>query len=148
VVAHSTLPGSLTAAVDERLRAAGVEHVAHGGARPLEAAEAAAGDPRSIALIGPYRSAEVAEAVEATGPVRVPLRAPAATWAGVTREDEPGCDDPAQHHGTIPRLVARDTEVASRISADVDPIDPPVWLWRADAAWVLTRDRPLAAGSG
>jgi hypothetical protein len=107
VVAHSTLPGALTAAVDERLRAAGVEHVAHGGARPPEAAEAAAGDPRSIALIGPYRSAEVAEAVHATGPVRLPLLAPAATWAGVTREDEPGCDDPAQHHGTARRGARR-----------------------------------------
>jgi hypothetical protein len=76
-------------------------------AAALEAAEAAAGDPRSIALIGPYRSAEVAEAVEATGPVRLPLLAPAATWAGVTREDEPGCDDPAQHHGTARRGARR-----------------------------------------
>jgi hypothetical protein len=29
-----------------------------------------------------------------------------------------------------------------------DPIDPPVWLWRPDAAWALTADRPLAPGSG
>ena len=24
-----------------------------------------------------------------------------------------------------------------------DPVDPPVWLWRADAQWKLTPDRPL-----
>ena len=24
-----------------------------------------------------------------------------------------------------------------------DPIDPPVWLWHADADWTLTADRPL-----
>jgi hypothetical protein len=24
-----------------------------------------------------------------------------------------------------------------------DPIDPPVWLWRADAEWRLTPDRAL-----
>jgi hypothetical protein len=25
-----------------------------------------------------------------------------------------------------------------------DPTDPSVWLWRADAAWNLEPDRPLA----
>jgi hypothetical protein len=79
----------------------------------------AAGDHRSLALIGPYRSTDVAEAVEATAPVGLPLLAPVATWAGVTRDDEPGCDDPARHHGTILRLIARDTEVAARIAANV-----------------------------
>jgi hypothetical protein len=24
-----------------------------------------------------------------------------------------------------------------------DPVDPPVWLWRADAGWRLTPERPL-----
>ena len=24
-----------------------------------------------------------------------------------------------------------------------DPVDPPVWLWRADSSWVLRADRPL-----
>jgi hypothetical protein len=42
-----------------------------------------------------------------------------ATWAGVTRDDEPGCDDAACHHGTVLRLVARDTVVAARIADEV-----------------------------
>jgi hypothetical protein len=24
-----------------------------------------------------------------------------------------------------------------------DPVDPPVWLWRADADWRLSPERPL-----
>ena len=119
MVVHSTLPGRLTAAVDEVLGGAGVEHVAHGDGRPLRAAEAAAGDARAVALIGPFRSADVAEAVEATAPAGLALLAPVATWAGVTRADEPGCADPARHRGTVLRLLARDTEVAARIAADV-----------------------------
>lgn len=47
------------------------------------------------------------------------LLSPVATWAGVTRDDEPGCDDAARHCGTVLRLVARDTEVAARIATDV-----------------------------
>jgi hypothetical protein len=119
MVVHSALPAALTASVDAELRDGGVEHVAHGGARPLRAAEAAAADARPLALIGPYRSFDVAEAVEVTAPVGLPLLAPVATAAAVTRDDEPGCDDPARHAGTILRLVARDTEVAARIAADV-----------------------------
>jgi ABC-type branched-subunit amino acid transport system substrate-binding protein len=119
MVVHSALPDSLTAAVDAELRAAGVRHVAHGDAHPMSAAEAVAGDDRSISLIGPYRSASVAEAVEATAPVGLPLLAPVATAAAVTRDDEPGCEDPARHHGTILRLIARDTVVAAHIAADV-----------------------------
>ena len=115
---HSALPDALTAAVDEVLR--DVEHVAHGGADPMRAAEAAAADPGALALIGPFRSREVAEAVEATAPAGLPLLAPVATWAGVTRDDEPGCeDDPADHRGTVLRMLARDTEVAARLAADV-----------------------------
>jgi hypothetical protein len=120
VIVHSVLPDPLTAAVDEILRAAGVGHEAHGdGDAPIRAAEAAAGDPSAAALIGPFRSADVAEAVEATAPAGLPLLAPVATWAGVTRDDEPGCVDAARHHGTVLRMVARDTEVAARIAADV-----------------------------
>src|SRR4051812_48215441 len=86
----------------------------------MAAAEAAAADPEAVALVGPYRSRAVAEAVEATAPGGLPLLAPAATWAGVTRDDEPGCDDdPAQHRGTLLRMIARDTEVAARLAADV-----------------------------
>jgi len=85
----------------------------------MRAAEAAAADREALALIGPFRSREVAEAVEATAPAGLPLLAPVATWAGVTRDDEPGCGDAARHRGTVLRMVARDTEVAARIAADL-----------------------------
>ena len=55
----------------------------------MRAAELAASDPEALALIGPFRSRAVAEAVEATAPVGLPLLAPVATWVGVTRFDEP-----------------------------------------------------------
>src|SRR4051812_17963855 len=110
---HSILPEALTRAADEVLATAGVEHVA------ASDMDAAASDDDAIALIGPYRSHEVAETVQATAPAGLPLLAPVATWAGVTRDDEPGCDDPARHRGTVLRLVARDTVVCARIAADV-----------------------------
>src|SRR4051794_2976510 len=113
---HSALPELLTAAVDSVLGGAGVAHAAHRDGDPLAAAEAAAGDASAVALIGPYRSHEVAEAVEATAPAALPLLPPMATWSGVTRDDEPGCDDPARHRGTVLRMVARDTVVAERIA--------------------------------
>jgi hypothetical protein len=116
---HSALPDPLASAVDAVLRGAGVEHTAHGDGDPLGAAEATAGDDGALALIGPFRSASVAEAVEVTAPAGLPLLAPVATWVGVTRDDEPGCDDPADHRGTVLRLVARDMVVAQRIAADV-----------------------------
>jgi hypothetical protein len=119
MVVHSALPDPLTAVVDGVLRGAEVEHRAHGPRAPMRAAEAAAADDGALALIGPFRSEDVAHAVEATAPAGLPLLAPVATWAGVTRDDEPGCDDPARHRGTVLRLVARDTEVAARIAADV-----------------------------
>ena len=113
---HSILPETLTAAVDAVL--CGVEHIAHGEGDILGAATAAAKD--GVALIGPFRSADVAEVVEITAPAGLPLLAPTATWAGVTRMDEPvGDDDPSPHHGTVFRLVARDTEVARRLAAYV-----------------------------
>src|SRR3954463_6798386 len=112
-VVHSTLPDSLTAVVDEVLRGAGIEHRAHGPGAPMRAAETAAADAAAVALIGPFRSAAVAEAVEATAPAGLPLIAPVATWAGVTRDDEPGCDDHARHGGTVLRMVAADTEGAA-----------------------------------
>jgi hypothetical protein len=118
-VVHSTLPDALTAVVDDALCGAGVEHRAHGDGAPMRAAETAAADDAAVALIGPFRSADVAEAVEATAPAGLPLIAPVATWAGVTRDDEPGCDDAARHGGTVLRMVARDTEIAARIAADV-----------------------------
>jgi hypothetical protein len=114
---HSALPDALTAAAGEALR--DVEHVAHGSADPMRAAEVAAADAEAIAFLGPFRSREVAEVIEATAPAGLPLLAPVATWAGVTRDDEPGCVDPADHRGTVLRMLARDTEVAARLAADV-----------------------------
>jgi hypothetical protein len=100
------------------LREAGVRHVAHADGDPVRAAELAAADEDAVALIGPFRSRDVAEAVEATAPAGLLLLAPVATWAGITRDDEPGCDDdPADHRGTVLRMVARDTEVARRLAA-------------------------------
>src|SRR4051794_20271685 len=113
---HSVLPEALTAAVADVLDAAGVAHVAHDGGGSVEAGVAAARDGEAVALIGPHRSADVAEAVEATAPAGLALLAPVATWAGVTRDDEPGCDDPARADGTVLRMVARDTEVAARVA--------------------------------
>ena len=112
---HSILPPLLTEAVDEVLRATGVDHVTHGDGDPVGAAVAAASDPAARAVIGPFRSADVNEALAATAPARLPLLAPVATWAGITRDDEPGCDDAPQHDGTVLRMVARDTVVAERI---------------------------------
>jgi hypothetical protein len=117
---HSILPRPLTEAVDEVLRAAGVLHVEHGDADPVQAAIAAAADPQARAVIGPYRSRDVAEAVEATAAAGLPMLVPVATWVGVTRDDEPGCEyDHAHHQGTILRLVARDSVVAQRVSERV-----------------------------
>ena len=119
MVVHTMLPDGHARAVAEVLDTAGVEHVAHGDGDPVAAAGGIAGDDDAVALIGPVRSADVAETVEVTAPAGLPLIAPVATWAGVTRDDEPGCDDAARHRGTVIRLVARDTVVARRLAADV-----------------------------
>jgi hypothetical protein len=115
---HSVLPEALTAAVAGALSAA-CEHAPHDPGDPMRAAELAASDPDALALIGPFRSHEVAEAVKATAPVGLPLLAPVATWAGVTRSDEPCEGHPARGRGTILRMVARDTVVAARLAEDV-----------------------------
>ena len=120
MVVHSALPPRLAREVDDLVTAAGIAHIAHGVEDPVAAGEAAARDEAAVALIGPIRSRAVAETVEVTAPAQLPLIAPMATWAGVTRDDEPGCDDdPARHLGTVFRLLARDTEVAARIAEDV-----------------------------
>ena len=91
--------------------------MAHGDADPTRAALAAASDAQAQAVIGPCRSRDVAEAVEVTAPVGLPMIAPIATWVGVTRDDEPGCEhEHADHRGTVLRLVARDSVVAGRIA--------------------------------
>jgi hypothetical protein len=118
VSVHSILPELLTRAASAVFEAAGIRHTAHGTGNVVQAGSAAAADPHAHAVVGPYRSADVAQAVEATAPAGLALLAPVATWAGVTRHDEPGCDDPARHYGTVLRLVARDTEVAARIAGD------------------------------
>jgi hypothetical protein len=106
--------------VDAVLAAAGLGHVAHDDGDPVAAGVAAVEDEAAAALIGPLRSRDVAETLEATAPAGLALLAPLATWAGVTRDDEPGCElDPADHRGTVFRLLARDTEVAFRIAADL-----------------------------
>jgi hypothetical protein len=110
---HTILPPPLTDAVDAVLRSAGEPHVAHGDGDPVGAAVAAV-EAGARAIIGPFRSADVNEALAATA--GVPLLAPVATWAGITRDDEPGCDDAPDHRGTVLRMVARDTVVAQRIA--------------------------------
>lgn len=92
-------------------------------------------------MIGPFRSRDVAEALEVTAPAGVPLLAPVATWVGVTRDDEPGCDDHADHRGTVLRLVARDTVVAQRI---VDRLgDRPARVIAGDHDYGLQLDGQL-----
>ena len=119
VTIHSVLPDALTRAAAAELEAAGISHVAHGTADPVAAATASAADPAAIALLGPDMSHDVAEAIEVSAPAGLALLAPLATWAGVTRHDEPGCDDAAHHRGTVLRLMARDTVVAQRIAGAV-----------------------------
>jgi hypothetical protein len=137
---HSILPPLLTGAVDEVLRGAGVEHVAHGDSDPVAAAGEAV-DRGARAVIGPFRSRDVAEALEVTAPAGVPLFAPAATWVGVTRADEPGCDDAADHRGTVLRLVARDMVVAQRIAERLG--DQPARVIAGDHEYGLQLDAQL-----
>jgi hypothetical protein len=139
---HSALPEALTAAVGAAL--AGLEHVTHGDSDAMRAAELAASDPDALALIGPVRSREVAEAVEATAPAGLPLLAPLATWVGVTRTDEPGAeDDPARHRGTVLRMIARDSVVAARISEDVQAADRRALVVAGDHEYGEQLDRQL-----
>jgi hypothetical protein len=128
---HSVLPEALTSAVEYALRGV-AEHVPHVGVDDMRAAELAAGDREAIALIGPFRSIAVAEAVEATAPVGLPLLAPVATWAGVTRSDEPCEGHPARHRGTLLRMVARDTVVAARLAEDVRAAEQQAFVVAGD----------------
>jgi hypothetical protein len=80
VVVHSLPPPKLTAEVDALLVAQRIRHAGHGIGDPLASGVAAAGDDDAVALIGPYRSRDVAETVEATAPAGLPLIAPMATW--------------------------------------------------------------------
>jgi hypothetical protein len=103
---HSRLPDRhdrlLTRALD------GLEHV------PQSTPEAAAEDPHCGAFVGPWRSREVAEAIALLGPRGIHHIAPAATWVGLTRPDEPG-HDPGAARRTLFRIAARDTVVCAAI---------------------------------
>jgi hypothetical protein len=138
---HSVIPEALTAAVDAALE--GVEHVPHAGLVDMRAAELAASDPEALALIGPFRSAAVAEAVDATAPVGLPLLAPVATWAGVTRSDEPCEGDPARHGGTVLRMLARDTEVAARLAEDLRGAGRTAWVVAGEHEYGVQLDGQL-----
>jgi hypothetical protein len=138
---HSALPEALTAAVDAAL--AGVDHVPHAGVVDMRAAELAAGDPEALALIGPFRSRAVAEAVEATAPVGLPLLAPVATWAGITRSDEPCEGHPARHRGTVLRMVARDTAVAARLAENVQAAGRRAFVVAGEHAYGVQLDGQL-----
>jgi hypothetical protein len=108
------LPERHAAVLARTLRAAGVEHAA--GSTPEEAAA----DADCVAFIGPFRSwraALAAPVLNAAGIVQV---CPAATWAALTRADEPSGDDEAPDlrpagRATLVRLVPRDTEVCRRL---------------------------------
>jgi hypothetical protein len=119
VTVHSALPPDLAGEAGSALAEAGLAHVAHGTRDPVGAAERAVQDPSAVALIGPFRSAHVAEAAEVVAGTGLALLAPAATAAGVTRPDEPGGEPGSPRDGGVLRLLARDTVVAQRIAADV-----------------------------
>ena len=66
VVVHVVLPAPLATAARRCSRRPASSTSAHDDREPFTAAVAAARDPRAVALLGPFRSADVAEAVEAT----------------------------------------------------------------------------------
>jgi hypothetical protein len=139
---HTALPEPLEAAVEAAL--GGVELVRHGPADHVRSAELAAADPAAAALIGPFRSRAVAEAVEATAPAGLPLLAPVATWVGITRSDEPGAEEyPARHRGTVLRMVARDSVVAARIAEDVQAAGKRALVVAGDHEYGEQVDRQL-----
>lgn len=113
----SILPAELTGVVDDVLSDAGITHVAYGDEDPVGAAEEAVAGG-ALAVIGPFRSTQVVEALEITAPQGVALLAPVATWVGLTRDDEPcGGEEPAESRGTVLRMVARDMVVAQQIAS-------------------------------
>jgi hypothetical protein len=131
VAVHSILPPALTDAVADVLDGAGIAHVAHGDRDHVAAAVAAVNDPAARAVIGPFRSRAVAEAIDVTAPAGLPLFAPVATWAGVTRDDESGCDDSPVI--VLAGLVGEPENERVRALAPkpviaFDPVDPPVYF--------------------
>jgi hypothetical protein len=108
VQVHSLLPERHDERLSRALGAA-VEHVPQSS--PDAALAAGAG-----AFVGPWLSADVAEAME-TFSDRLVHVAPAATWVGLTRRDEPGSDDAPR--GRVLRVAARDTVVCRALVAAV-----------------------------
>jgi hypothetical protein len=144
-VVHTALDGLLAATAAAVLDAAGVEHVDHGDGDPVRAAERAAADPDAVALLGPFRSAAVQEAGEVLLGTGLALLAPAATAAAVTRPDEPGEEPPRppDPRATVLRLIARDTEVAWRIAADVAASDARAFVVAGDHEYGAQLDAQL-----
>jgi hypothetical protein len=140
------LPSSLTRAIDEVLEQADVPHIAHGDRDPVRAAMTAAEDRDALAVIGPFRSRDIVEAVEVTAEAGLAMIVPVATWVGVTRDDEPGSeDDPARHHGTIFRMVARDSVVARSIVDFVRASTRRAFVIAGDHEYGAQLDRQLTA---
>jgi len=63
--------------------------------RTLPATTRSAVAAHALTPLSSHPSADIAEAAEAPAPAGLALLTPRATWAGATREDEPGYDDAA-----------------------------------------------------
>jgi hypothetical protein len=108
---HSQLPGRHDAGLSRALGNS-AEHVAQ------SSPEAAAADSQCAAFVGPWHSWLVAEAMEILRPAGITHVAPAATWVGLTRADEPG-SGAAPARRTLFRIAARDMVVCRAIVAAV-----------------------------
>ena len=141
---HSALPAALTAAVAQVMSAAGVPHEAHGERDAVEAGargfgSVGAGVDRPVALGGCGRDPR------GDSPRWVGAPAPLATWVGVTRDDEPGCEHAARHRGTVLRMVARDRVVAERIADRLRAQSKTALVVAGEHAYGRQLDEQLAA---
>jgi hypothetical protein len=66
-----------------------------------------------------------------------------ATWAGVTRSNEPCEGDPARHRGTVLRFLARDTEVAARLAEDVRAAEQQAFVMAGEHEYGVQLDGQL-----
>ena len=121
--------------------------------------------PKALTAAVPFRSAAVAEAVEATAPAGLPVIAFDGVQGGApipdcavmmpfTPEQDMGGTTAAARAATLisdaVAAGARDRtallsaiRIAGPFDEHGDPVDPPVWLYRAGADWSLQPDRPL-----
>jgi hypothetical protein len=95
---------------------AAVDHVAG------STADAAAADDECVAFVGPWRSADAADAAPVLNAAGIVQVVPAATWVGLTR-DEPGSDPGVAHlrpagRPTLVRLVPRDAVLCAALVAN------------------------------